>query len=74
MLAERFDRVGVVDIRVGIRHADDDRPEAPVVVSARWEHRGDQRITVAVAQSQEQRHLALNMRFEANLLLKIYLG
>jgi hypothetical protein len=38
MLAERFDRVGVIDIWVGIRQADDDRPEAPVILPSRWEH------------------------------------
>src|SRR5271167_3320429 len=53
MLAERFDRVGVVDIRVGVRHADDNRPEAPVVLPAWWEHRGDERIAFVVAQGQE---------------------
>ena len=44
MLAERFDRVGVVDIWVGVRHADDDRPEAPVVAAAGRKHGGNQRI------------------------------
>ena len=53
MLAERFDRVGVIDIRIGVRQADDDRPEAPVVLPAWWEHRSDQRIAFVVAQGQE---------------------
>src|SRR6516162_2803384 len=30
MLAERADGVGVLDIRVGVRHADDDRPEGAI--------------------------------------------
>jgi hypothetical protein len=74
MLAERLDRVGVVDIWVGVRDPDDDRPEAPVVLPARREHRGDQRVAFVIAQGQEQRHLALNMRFEPDLLLKAHLG
>src|SRR5271166_6264850 len=74
MLAERADRVRVIDIGVGIRHADDNRPEALVVVAAGREHRGYQRIPLVVTQGQEQRHFALNMRFETDLLLEINLG
>jgi len=53
MLAEYFDRVSVVGVRIGIRQADNDRSEAPVILSAGWEHRGDQRIAFVVAQRQE---------------------
>jgi len=34
MLAKGPDGVGVIGVRVGIRHADDDRPEGAVVASA----------------------------------------
>src|ERR1700726_1310191 len=74
MLAESTDGVRMLHIRVGIRYSDDDRPEAPVVAAARREHGGYQRITLVVAQRQEQRHFALYMRFEADLLLEINLG
>ncbi len=69
MLAEGPDGVGVIGVRVGIRHADDDRPKAPVIMTAGREHGGDQRISLVVPQCQEQRHFALNMRFEPDLLL-----
>jgi hypothetical protein len=43
----------MLDVGVRIRYSDDDRPEAPVVLPARREHRGDQRIAFVVAQGQE---------------------
>src|SRR5947208_15892895 len=38
------------------------------------QHRGGERIAVAVAQGQEQRHLVLDMRFQPDLLLEKDLG
>src|SRR6266404_3308610 len=49
MLTERADRVGVVDIGVGIRHADDDRPEGAIVAPAGRQHGGRQRVAFVVA-------------------------
>jgi hypothetical protein len=73
MLAERANGIGMVDIRVRICHPDNDRPEGTIVMSSGRQHRGDQRIALVVSQRQEQGHLALDVRFEANLLLEIHL-
>ena len=62
MVAERPDGVDVIHIRVGVGDSDDDRPEGPVVLSSRRQHGGDQRRAVVLAQRQEQRHFALNVR------------
>src|SRR5207244_2062718 len=59
---------------VGVAGADDDRPEAAIVAPARRQHRGGQRLAAIVAQRQKQRHLALDMLFQADLLLEIDLG
>ena len=49
MLAKGSDGVGVIGVRVGIRHADDNRPEAAVVASAGRQHGGRQRVSFVVA-------------------------
>jgi hypothetical protein len=49
MLAKGSDGVGVIGVRVGIRHADDDWPEAAVVASAGRQHGGRQRVSFVVA-------------------------
>ena len=74
MLAEGTNRIGVIDIGVGVRDADDDRAKAAVVAPAGRKHGGDERVPLIVAQCQEQRHLPLHMCFEADLLLEIHLG
>src|SRR5438552_8523471 len=73
MLAERADRIALARIRIGVAGPDDDRPEASVVLSARRQHRGGKRGAVHLAQCQEQRHLALDVRLEADLLLERHL-
>src|SRR5437763_4592588 len=74
MLAEGADRVTLFGIGVGVAGPDDDRAEAAIVAPVGRQHRGGERIAVAVAQGQEQRHLVLDMRFQPDLLLEKDLG
>ena len=71
MLAESADGIGVLTIGVRIRHADDDRPEAPVVAAAGRKHGGNQRIAFIVPERQKQWHFALDVGFKTDLLLNI---
>src|SRR5207302_3125928 len=71
MLAERADRIALVRIGIGIAGSDDNRPEAAVVESAGGQHRRSERGPIHVAQGQKQRHLALDVRLQADLLLEI---
>src|SRR5438874_6248422 len=71
MLAQRTDRIALTRIGIGIVGPDDDRPKAAVVAPVRRQHRGCKRGTVHLAQRQEQRHLALDVCLEADLLLEI---
>src|SRR5579884_3287501 len=71
MLGEGADCVALLGIGVGIARPDDDRAEAAVVAAICRQHRGRERRPVHVAQRQEQRHLALDVRLQPDLLLEI---
>ena len=62
---------GLTMLRVGIPvlRAHNDDPESRVIAPARRQHGCDEGVSLRTAQRQEQRHHALHVRLEANVLL-----
>ena len=74
MLAQRVDRLGEIGIRILIAVSHDDWPERARCFALRRQHRRHQSLPFAIAQGQEQRHCALDMRLSPDALLHIHAG
>src|ERR1700721_3582070 len=68
VIAERANCVAVLREWVAVRESDDDRLDR-ALTSFRRQHRGGERIALAVAQGQENRHDALDVRLQPDVLL-----
>ena len=63
------DRIGVVDVRVGVLDADDDDAERRLVAPLRRQHRGGEPFAVVGAQGQKQRHRPRDVGFQPDVAL-----
>src|ERR1700681_2856061 len=68
VLAERLNGVAVLGERIAVRYTDDDRLDR-AVSSFRRQQRGGERLALAVAQRQENRHDAFDVRLQPDVLL-----
>src|SRR5438876_5962599 len=69
MPAQRLDGGSMLGIGIAIVRPDDDHPKGRVRFPAGRQHGRDDRRASGISQGQEQRHLAQDMRLEADLLL-----
>src|SRR5260370_6212174 len=70
MFAQRGDRLAMNGVGVAVLRADDDGPETAIIAPAGRQHRGREWLAVVVGHGEEDRHLALDMRLQPDLLLE----
>src|SRR5260221_12127334 len=70
MFAQRGDRLAMNRVGVAVLRADDDGLKVAIIAPPGRQHRGGERLAVVVAQGEEDRHLALDMRLQPDLLLE----
>src|SRR5882757_733314 len=74
MFSQCLDRIGVLLIGIGIARPHDDATERPIPPPTGWQHGGHQRRALAIAQGEEEWHLALDVGGLADILLDEHRG
>src|ERR1700685_4445976 len=69
MVTKGPDCIRMIDIRIAVSDAHDNRSAAAAIRRWSGQHGRDERIALAVAQREEQRHFPLDMGVHADLLL-----